>query len=233
MFRRALKIIAPPVSAERKRLREALASHANAKQALRAATAAVERVRQLLRDAEAADKDAETAESAAAAATQAWAAAGACVDTASADRGLLDRAESAYRRATDARTVANGAHKGLPQIARAADDARIVVGQAADEIKTAVGAVLLAEAEPQFATLERARAQYVEALAELKSLHLITRSWGPAHPYHEFSSAAGSAIASRLHENRIHDFTDNEVRDRSLAWADFAKRLAIDAEAAR
>jgi hypothetical protein len=239
MFRRALAAlistpaVAPtPVEAARQQLREALASRRPAEEALQEAIGATARVRDVIRAAGPAEAEANAAATDAAMATREWAVTGARSDAPAGDQEALDRAADAQRRAHQARIKAIGAKAALPDVEQTEEDRRIALRQAGDQIQSAVGEVLLAIAEPQFAELERAREAYLEALVSLKSLHLISRSWGPAHPYHEFSSPAGPAIAELLRENEIHIPSEKELSRGAEEWADFAKRLATDPDAA-
>jgi hypothetical protein len=238
MFRRALAAIIStqptpptPVEAAREQLREALAARGPAEEALQEAIEATARVRDVIRAADPAAQEANAAATAAAMATRDWAVGGARNDAPAGDQAALDRAADAQRHAHQARIKAIGAKAALPDVEQTEEDKRIALRQAGDHVRSAVGEVLLATVEPTFAELESAREVYVEALTSLKALHLITRSWGPAHPYHQFSSPAGPAIADLLRENAIRDPTDKELQRRAEDWADFAKRLVADPDA--
>ena len=217
----------------RQRLRDALGAQALAKANLQDALDAVGRVRELMRSALDADAAALDAERVAVAATQAWASAGANVDHPPGDTAALAKATQARRRAADCRLIAEGAQRGLPDAQQAAVDARTALDNAADEIKDAIGAVLLSEVESQFQVLEQAHSRYVEALAAIKALHAIVRRAGPAHPFYDYrSDPAALAITERLSRCEIPLMSDGDLRQRSGAWIEFARRLRSDPDAA-
>ena len=241
MLRRALKYVIDPAPVAvdvqpapdaRQQLRDALKAHKGALQAKKQADAAAARVEQLVRQAEDADEAVAAAEAAASGATQAWAERGARIGTSPVDRSLLDRAQSAAQSAADAHTMAAGAKKALPALNEAVADALLAISQTDDKICSAVAEVMFAEVEPQFAVIEDAAARYNEALADVKSLQLIFRHWGPFHPFHKFSSPNKAAdIERHLKRNAIQAPGDSELYKQAQSWMKLAERLAVDPDA--
>jgi hypothetical protein len=221
----------PPMTVARQRLREALAAKNRAEDALQTANAAVERVRQVIRDAESTDAKAAAAEAAARSASRSWAVAGAPSDDSPANRELLDRAETALRRAADAHTVAEGARQGLAQLEQQAQEAGIAVSCASEEIRSAATAMLLATVERKIAALERAAAEYAEASVSIEALREILRGWGPAHPWSAYSSPTAAEQIARRVLKAMRKPGDEELREHSRGWASFAKRLREDPDA--
>ncbi|HWX32033.1 MAG TPA: hypothetical protein VNZ53_31955 [Steroidobacteraceae bacterium] len=218
-----------PESDSRQRLRAARLARDRVKAVEVEAVAAVGRIEALIGAAEDATDAAEAAESAVSRATRTWAESGARSEATQVDQTLLDQMDQTRRAAAEAASKSPGARAALPGARRAAADAGNAVTNTVFEIKEAIGEILLTEVAPQFEVLQAARVQYIEALADLKSLHQLLRAWGPAHSWYEFSSpSTASKIASQLRAAEIYQPTDNELRAHSQAWADFAKRLRED-----
>jgi hypothetical protein len=205
----------------------AFAARDRAERAFQEATEATERVRQIVRDADAADGIAEEAAEAAARSTKAWAEGGAPADAASGNQALLDAAIGAERNARELSFKARGAKAGLPQIQAAEQDARYALDSAKSEVQEAIRAVLLAEIEGDFAMIEGAQAACAEAHLRINALaHMLRFGKLLGAP-----SGGSTELLRRLQATLAHTPTDDVLRELARPWIDFAKRLAFDAGA--
>jgi hypothetical protein len=219
-----LAAVAPAAPADNPRacLKAALAEREVSKEAMAGATAAVARVRQVIENAVIAEDEAEEAQAAAAAATRVWAEAGAPADAPSDNPTLTRRASDATRRAAEAKFKADGAKAGLPQVESAAEDARHRADSAASEVQDSIRRVLLAEVEADFEILERVRDACNDAERRIRALAHVLH-YGKLHgiPNH-----GQSQLLRRLDEVKPRNPSDDELRELSRPWVDFARRLA-------
>jgi hypothetical protein len=229
----------PPLgdtTAERERLRFALAAVKRAEQVFEDAKAATARVRALVDAAEPAQEEAKEAAKAAAAATKQWALAGATGEIS--DEALMDRAADTNHAAYTARLRAAGAEAALPGLEQAEEDARVGLYQARDRIKEATTAVLVALVAPQFDQMEDAKARYLAARESLEPLRVLLRPWGGGDG--EFAGFSSPTLVQRWRAAEIHLVPDEEFIRKphnmdfraARYWANFAKQLMSDPDAA-
>jgi hypothetical protein len=230
-------------SSARQRLREAIKARGPAELALEEAIAGHARVEALIDDAAAAERFAQKSERELSAETRRWAESGASTDV-QVDPALIARMNDARRVATTAEFQAAGARAALPKVRQAVDQARSDLASADFAIDAAISAVLIELCEPEFEILYQTRMQRLRAFEKIKSLEVILRpTWGGAHRFGKTASnSAHQLIVTGLHEYRVDSPsagemrqkvqpTDARLREKSDAWADFAKRLRSDANA--
>lgn len=213
-------------------LSTARAEHERAAGALEEAEAAAARVRSIVDAAGIAEQDAGEAEAREREAARAWAASGAAGDRPIELRTLAEVSRAARRRADDAAVTAAGAREALGGLREAEEDARLVLGQADEALRSAVVDLLVARIEPQFIDLARARDAYLAARAPVVYLRHLIRNWGPAHPLHGFGSINVAAeLDTRLRELAIESPTEPDIIGGAHDVLADAKRLLADAEA--
>ena len=242
LFRRAMDLVSAPEGVtikmptlrgidERNRLREAIAALPAVEAALQAKTQALNQARDFISAADEASYVAEMAGAAVNAANQAWVERGAPSGM-PVDAKLKAALRHANLDVAEAAGLANAAIAALPRLREDVSNARLVRDQAQHRIKQAVSNVLLAEIEPQFAILARVSAEYNQALATVESLReLVNPRLGSLHPWHALATGNADVISRRLNESAVLIPQAIDLRERSQAWAEFAKRLAIDPDA--
>jgi hypothetical protein len=174
---------APPGTAERQRLRETHAVRARARQAVKEASAAVQRVQDLIGAAETANARAQATANELASAAKVWAEGGAVgePDDGPQHAAAREAGQSAYL----ARRRAAGAEAGLAactareqQAQRALDTAESAVTNAA------LAVVFLERVEPLLQRLERASVEHRAAREVLAPLALLTDPrWSGIHEF--------------------------------------------------
>jgi hypothetical protein len=223
-------------SAERKardELRAAIEGRRAAEIELQTKTEAVQKLHQIIQDADVAERAADQAEAAATSAAAAWAEAGANGD---ASDSVIDQAFERRRQASVARIRAKGAQQALSKVEQAKADAQLACSHSNDRIKAAVGAVLIALIEPDFARLEQARRAYLEIFNRIRAVEATEdrRGWGEASRRNLVTGI--SSIGEKLSGLGIPsyaargDHTDAPDYDPNQ-WAQLAKRLATDPDA--
>lgn len=213
------------------------------RQALTAAEARRHRVLTVIEDAEQAGAAYQAAHAACEQAAREWAARGADPAEPRIPEELLEAKDRHYTIHHDARVAAEGARQALPGLEQAVSAAEEALRSAQDLIRPAVCGVLTAMIEPHLQRIERAHTAYVEALDPVRSLDAVLRSWGPAHPFADFSDPTRRAeIGARLAActlpapPRTEDvnkalWADSALRHDAREWLDLARRLVEDPEA--
>jgi hypothetical protein len=235
MLSRALKRFrsspaASPVTDARKELREAFAKRDRAAQALKNATAHADRVRAVVDDAAAADRELKAAESAAAESTRAWAASGAQGD--GIGGAVYDRAAKARAKADRARLQAQGAQRALREVEEAERDARTEVSSAEDAIRAAAIGAVLTDVAPELAALEAAvrplaiRYTRLVALANVLRKDGPTHPWARQHPHRDLTRYnAHEPLAAALHAMPFREPAPEESLAHADEWAREIRRL--------
>ena len=238
---RILKIVtptAPPsspaVESARSKLREAHAARAIAAEALAERRAHLQRLDDLLAEADRAAAAADTADETAAEAARREALVGdPSAPRSAALQGALDAASTARRHAEHATLQAAGAGRARRTLSEAMQDAEGEFERADDAVRRAVVALLLALAEPHLDVLERHAAERSRALDELTGLRTIVGRWGRAHRWGAFSSAdARDELDARLAAAVPVIPGDASVRDEADKWASLGGRLLNDPDTA-
>lgn len=222
-------------TAERKardELHAAIEGKRAAEAELQAKTQAIQRLRQVVQAADAAEWAAGQAEAAATAGATAWAEAGAA-DGDIGHQSLIDQAIASRRQASVARIRAAGALKALPAAEAAVEGARRDCDQAAEKIRAAVGGVLAALVQPAFAKAAQARRHYLEAINQIRGA-LDTEDLPGWHgPYRRNLTSGLSSLRDKINEFSVPAYaaqgrhTDAPGYDPDQ-WAELARRLAVD-----
>jgi hypothetical protein len=214
----------PDLPAAREQLRAAFVARTDAEAALKEAEATTERVRQLIADADAAERAAGEAAKAAAAATRRWAVAGARGDMRPEEAALLEEAEAAGRRARAARLKADGATAALPEVETAEREARIALESAGDQVQSAVRAVMVVTAEEHLAIIARAYDAVAEDVLAVRALaHSLTYGKVTGTPH-----GGAAELLARLRASLPSDPAEVDFADWRDGWVRYAKALASD-----
>ena len=156
---------------------------------------------------------------------------------------LKEKARSARLAAIEAGAVAEGVEDGLPALREAHRRAQHALNSARSKVTTAVGDVILQELEPIRDRAERSRTEYLAMMRVLHAAHEPFRSyWGEAHQWASIKCPAGAVIQTWIGDLAISEKaparSETERHERHLEilpdakpWADFARRLASDADA--
>jgi hypothetical protein len=219
---------ASPAEAARAALRAKIAARPQVAAALKEASAAVARVRQVIDEARRAHADAQRAESADEAATKAWAAAGAPSESAPNDAPLV----AAQHAAALAVSRAKGARLALPELLAAEDHKRNLLASHDLETRGAAAQVLVDEiVAPVVARGMEARADYVAAVQLCEAMLELTAHYGDAHPFHGFSDPH-ERVDAMLRELAVPEAaSDPAMRELLDRVASFARALCTDVEA--
>ena len=224
LFSSAAAPAADDIDAARSQLAAAKVERDRRKAALAEATEHLERVQRVLDDAAAADTALEAAEAAAASAAQEWATNNAVGEP---DSKAFDAAQQARTVAHRMRLKAQGAEAALPALDRAATEAQSAVQVAEEKIRGAAVAVLVAQAETHFETLEELVPRVAEVVLALRGLRAATSS-----KLSGFNTGQSAAIAARLSAlgfsaPTAHN-TDDAVEQAAKEWLRRAQQLVRD-----
>jgi hypothetical protein len=229
---RKARAILQPVQAGRERMRQAMKELPAAQARLDEADAAIERAKSIIDGVASAEAAALAAEKAAAESAQEWAEAGARADAPIGNRALLDAATEAQRRVSEAQIKARGAEAGLPALFEQRRKAEAAHSGVKSQIWQEIGDLLMANAEQDFACLERAQEATAEAFARIRGLEHFARYIGTYHfdgssrPHISFSIQDRLAASTKHREPK-----EEELWARCGVLADYARRLAADPDA--
>jgi hypothetical protein len=222
--RALLRPAATSAEATRGVLREKIAARPQAAAALEEASAAVARVRQVIAEAQRAHDDAQRAEVDAETAAKEWAAAGALGDAPN-DVAVV----AAQRAAAAAVSRAKGARLALPELLAAEDYARNLLASNDLDVRGAAAQVVCDEVvAPIYARALEVRAAYLEGVRACEAMFELTKSYGPAHPFHGFSDPH-ERVDAMLHELAVPDAArDPATRELTDRLASFGRQLCTD-----
>lgn len=136
------------------------------------------------------------------------------------------------------RLRADGAALALRELEAAERDARNALDAAQEQVRCAIGDVLLEAVRSDIEQLRRARAEYLDARARVTALRLVASTrWGPVSRWHRLVSGIESYLAQVLRESAIREPTERELFERAhedahaQRRATWAKALATDSDA--
>jgi hypothetical protein len=174
MLKPALALVSFP---NREPLKGAIAARDAAQQTLTDARGLVARIESVIAASEDATRNAVEANSAAKVSLAAWARAGCDPQGVAEHEKLASAADEAKRVADRAQVAADAARKGLRLAQSVVERAQSALQSCEAKIKDEIGFVILAEAGPVLARLERCAAEYQAARIEITGLHEVLQSW--------------------------------------------------------
>ncbi len=225
------------VEMERQNLRDAFRKRDVAQVEVAECTATIERIEDLITQADMADAALRTAEKSSADFTRAWAEAGAVPGKPRVNPALAERAHVAHRAAIDAAVAGDGAKAGLPAAKSSLYEAQNRLEAANDSIRQLVGRVLRAKLAPAFEMARQAAATFTEAADEIQACaRALAGNW---HPYS--ANAIAFELLSELRASMppappsdtsglIHK-SSPELMEHSKKYASLAGRLLSNADA--